>query len=766
MAAYTFKHGDRPLEGITIQRAVGRGGFGEVYYALSDAGKQLAVKFLRDNPDIEMRGINIVMNLKSPHLITIYDVRRSADGELFVVMEYISGPSLRDIMNATSGGMAPEKAVFFINGIAQGLSYLHDRGIVHRDMKPGNIFYDDGYVKIGDYGLSKHISVSAHSGQTVSVGTVHYMAPEIGSGNYSKAIDVYSMGVMLYEMLTGKLPFTGKSMGEILMRHLNDDPDTSGLPAGFGPIVAKAMAKDPNERYQDVDQMVDALARLADVGDRLTNLDPSVFSDIPRDEYAHDDPTRTSPHPGAARPDLDARRVERTVQRVGDRVARIAENVGQVGVADRIRRKAEQQAAKIAARAEAKARKIEGRYVRQYGEHAPHAGPAGAKPKLKWRTQLLVILMVAAAVSIALAMMADGNEELVLGLFFLMVGGVFGTLFAHFKLISNMPSRHWFLDRVIYASSAAVFSIIAFAALDEARPDDQAFAIAGSVLAAIFVCDWGKRIESGRRGKVDGGLAIWPGIVGLIAGGIMDGDDCMMLCAAVAALVSLLTQAAAAMWPYGDHSPRRLVGIDPPPPIAPAPPPVQNLDARDEVFAPPPPPPPPPRQVDHRAAAPQGNPAAQPSFAGRRKTGENGFGKLLIVIGLTGLLLRPAFGSSISTLGEPFQTLAQIGPLRTFVMEVPHSIFLFVGCLLVVLARRVCSAMHLIRGLLACVLLFWAATTAFPPAMQAIGDLHAGGLLALRRADAYGPLVATGLALIGGFSLLKWPDRDRNQVIV
>ena len=224
---YTFRYGDRPLDGITVQRAIGRGGFGEVYYALADSGKQIALKFLRDNPDVELRGISHVMNLKSPHLITIYDVRKNNEGEPFVLMEYVSGPSLREIMTAEPGGVGPQKAAFFVDGIAKGLSYLHDRGIVHRDLKPANIFYDDGYVKIGDYGLSKHISVSQHSGQTVSVGTVHYMAPEIGSGSYTKAIDIYALGVILYELLTGELPFTGSSMGEVLMRHLSDNPDLS-----------------------------------------------------------------------------------------------------------------------------------------------------------------------------------------------------------------------------------------------------------------------------------------------------------------------------------------------------------------------------------------------------------------------------------------------------------------------------------------------------------------------------------------------------------
>ena len=200
--AYVFKHGDRPLEGITIQRAVGRGGFGEVYYALRDSGKQIALKYLRENPEIELRGIDHVMNLKSPYLIGVHDVLRNAADEPFVVMEYVSGPSLRELMIAEPGGLGLQKAAFFLKGIARGLSYLHERGIVHRDLKPGNIFYDDGYVKIGDYGLSKHMSVSKHSGQTVSVGTVHYMAPEIGSGSYSKAIDIYALGVILFEMLS------------------------------------------------------------------------------------------------------------------------------------------------------------------------------------------------------------------------------------------------------------------------------------------------------------------------------------------------------------------------------------------------------------------------------------------------------------------------------------------------------------------------------------------------------------------------------------
>ncbi|KAB2938291.1 MAG: serine/threonine protein kinase [Phycisphaerae bacterium] len=254
--AFTFKHGDRPVEGYTIQRAVGRGGFGEVYYAVSDGGKDVALKYLRDNPEVELRGVEACMNLKNPHLISIYDVRKSAAGEPFIVMEYVSGPSLRDLLTAEPGGLGSAKALFFLKGMCEGLSYLHDRGIVHRDLKPGNIFYDDGYVKIGDYGLSKFMSVSRHSAHTSSVGTVHYMAPEVGSGNYSRAIDVYAVGVMLFEMLTGRVPFEGASMGEVLMKHLTQAPNVDGLPEPFARVIGKALEKDPQHRYATVDDLM------------------------------------------------------------------------------------------------------------------------------------------------------------------------------------------------------------------------------------------------------------------------------------------------------------------------------------------------------------------------------------------------------------------------------------------------------------------------------------------------------------------------------
>jgi len=278
MKGFLYQHGDRPLEGYTIRHALGRGGFGEVYFAVSDSGRQVALKAIQGYEQIELRGVSQCMNLKSPHLVTIFDVKYNEDGKPFVLMEHVSGPSLQDLLGESPAGLGTQKSAFFLREMGKGLTFLHDCGIVHRDLKPGNIFYEDGYVKIGDYGLSKAMSPNHHSGQTMTVGTVHYMAPEIGDGRYDRSVDIYALGVVLYEMLTGTPPYLGASVGEILMKHLSARPDLTSIEEPFATVIRRAMDKDPTRRYQTVREMIEGVFGTEHIRNSVSLFSPNSLT--------------------------------------------------------------------------------------------------------------------------------------------------------------------------------------------------------------------------------------------------------------------------------------------------------------------------------------------------------------------------------------------------------------------------------------------------------------------------------------------------------
>jgi len=256
---FTYRSGQRPLDGYTIKRGVGRGGFGEVYFAVSDAGKEVALKLLNRSPDAELRGIGHCLNMKHPNLVHLYDFRADDRGNQWVVMEYVFGESLAQWVNRYPTGLPVALVKEWFAAVARGVGYLHDQGVVHRDLKPANVFVENGHLKIGDYGLSRRISVSQGGELTQGVGTPHYMAPEIKSGNYTQSIDIYACGVMLYEMLTGHPPFEGETPGEVLWKHLTDPPDLARVPAGFGPVVARALEKNPADRYPTIRDLLRAV---------------------------------------------------------------------------------------------------------------------------------------------------------------------------------------------------------------------------------------------------------------------------------------------------------------------------------------------------------------------------------------------------------------------------------------------------------------------------------------------------------------------------
>lgn len=302
---FTYGNGDTPLSGYTIKRGVGTGGFGEVYFALNDAGKEVALKRIQRNLDVEMRGVRHVLNLKHPNLIALFDIRFDDEGQGWIVMEFMQGLGLKDLLDRHAGGMPEEDVLRWFGQIAAGVTHLHDNGIVHRDLKPANIFDDRGIVKVGDYGLSKFISASRRGGQTESVGTFHYMAPEVGKGEYGKEIDIYALGIILYEMLTGDVPFNGETSQEIIMKHLTADPNLDCLPSPYREVIGKALQKNPAARFKDVREMLAPLGLAIDQGGMVTKM--SKPGPVPVMATASREPVRAIP------PRVDQARTQPTV---------------------------------------------------------------------------------------------------------------------------------------------------------------------------------------------------------------------------------------------------------------------------------------------------------------------------------------------------------------------------------------------------------------------------------------------------------------------
>jgi hypothetical protein len=259
---FIYAGGAQPVQGYTIRRGLGRGGFGEVYLAVSEGGKEVALKLVLQHLDVELRGVGQCLNLKHPHLVGVYDILKAENDDTWIVMEYMAGESLDQVLARHPQGVPEPLALGWLDGICSGVRYLHERGIVHRDLKPGNLFIEHGVVKIGDYGLSKFISASRRSGQTVSIGSVHYMAPEISTGRYGKEVDQYALGIILCEMLTGRVPFDGESQGEILMKHLAAEPDLGRLTEPYRSVVARLLNKDPRNRYAAVQDLLAELPAL------------------------------------------------------------------------------------------------------------------------------------------------------------------------------------------------------------------------------------------------------------------------------------------------------------------------------------------------------------------------------------------------------------------------------------------------------------------------------------------------------------------------
>lgn len=257
-----------------IVRKLGTGGMANVYLAEDqELGRSVAIKILderhaADEQFVERfrREAKNAAALSHPNIVAIYD-RGDAEGTYYIAMEYLDGRTLKELL--VRFGTPPVKiAIGYTRQVLSALAFAHKHGLVHRDIKPHNVLVDSGgHVKVTDFGIARSEASQMTEAGSI-IGTAQYLSPEQARGAPVDArSDIYSVGVLLYELLTGAVPFTGDTPVEIAMKHLSAVPEPPSkkrpdVPRGLDLAVVRALAKDPAERYQSAEEMDAELARI------------------------------------------------------------------------------------------------------------------------------------------------------------------------------------------------------------------------------------------------------------------------------------------------------------------------------------------------------------------------------------------------------------------------------------------------------------------------------------------------------------------------
>jgi eukaryotic-like serine/threonine-protein kinase len=291
-----------------VESRLGEGGMAKVFAGTDRLlGRKVAVKVLssqyaQDKTFVERfrREAQAAAGLNHPNVVSVFDTG-SDDGVHYIVMEHVEGRTLAHIIGE-EGALRPARAVEIAVDVCRALSSAHEKGMVHRDVKPGNILLTpDGGVKVADFGIARVASGEPLTVTGSVIGTASYLSPEQASGGSIDArSDIYSLGCVLYEMLTGKTPFAGDSLVSIAYKHVEEEPTAPSLvnpavPAGLSTVVTKAMAKDPADRYQSADEMAGEL--------REASADAAPAKAVPTNERTEvlpvspGGPTTTAPLP-------------------------------------------------------------------------------------------------------------------------------------------------------------------------------------------------------------------------------------------------------------------------------------------------------------------------------------------------------------------------------------------------------------------------------------------------------------------------------------
>lgn len=266
---------------------VGEGGMSEVYKAkCNKLNRFVAVKILKkqfaDNKEISQkfkREATAIANLSDTNIVNVLDVGTQEDID-YIVMEYISGKTLKELINY-SGKLSYNTAIKIALQIAKALDCAHRNNIIHRDIKPQNILVtESGEVKVTDFGIAKSTDSQTITNTTSIIGSAHYLSPEQAKGTYIDfRSDIYSFGIVLYEMVTGRLPFEGDSPVTVALKHLQEEPIppkniNSAIPDSLNKLILKAIEKEPIKRYQNAKEIIQDLQKIQENPDVV--IGPSV----------------------------------------------------------------------------------------------------------------------------------------------------------------------------------------------------------------------------------------------------------------------------------------------------------------------------------------------------------------------------------------------------------------------------------------------------------------------------------------------------------
>lgn len=258
------------IPGYDVKRTIGRGGMATVYLAIQQSlDREIVLKTLNTTRDESgdfferfLKEGRIIASLRHPYIVTIFDIG-SADDLLYISMEYVDGGDLRAKLE---NPLAPVRSLDLLDKIGQALAYAHKKGIVHRDVKPANIlFRSDGTPLLGDFGIAKDFTVDKELTSTGTIlGSPFYMSPEQAEGlPVDGRTDIYSLGVIFYEMLTGEKPYEGDSAIKVIMKHIQSPvPQLPPELDQFQPLLNRLMAKNRDQRIPDAGQLVTEVAEL------------------------------------------------------------------------------------------------------------------------------------------------------------------------------------------------------------------------------------------------------------------------------------------------------------------------------------------------------------------------------------------------------------------------------------------------------------------------------------------------------------------------